>query len=526
MICAIVIAGIVAFRQGSSPPNAVVIYGSAVDCAAVDVRIQPPSGPALATTATVDQAGGWSAEFSVANGDFASGDFTCGAQSPSLDVAAACQTDPACSAGVKFDELPCQETGACPRFEKLKADVIDARASGCDSEGRRLVRFRAEMTPPPASGQVVVVQFRVRLAGEDEVVSLDSVLLTATGIVESETRLEGGEYGYELRIVAPSPCPGPTGSVSVPACPVPTPDDPAEPTGPVCPIVTFERLSAGTRCDLRRRRSVTVTARLTPVPGNPVSASLVLVSLSPVAPLQPIVLQTLSNQSSEFTLTGSVSVPAGIDYRAEVRLSDPDVCNVTSAILSVPPCPGVGDDGEDEEETPPPPPPPPPPPSPIQWCIIWLVVSLAMMVVGAFTLGIAMCVLGIASLGPQAAMVATVIAVIGGILLALGTLSLLIWLFVCASCRQNCSLLDFLIEILLFLVAITAVLAIIGAVLAWLNISSLCWVGWLIATADFGLMLFIAVWYARFVGCRPWPEWWPEALRTQIPDAMRLVCDD
>jgi hypothetical protein len=151
-------------------------------------------------------------------------------------------------------------------------------------------------------------------------------------------------------------------------------------------------------------------------------------------------------------------------------------------------------------------------------------IGLGLTIFGALLLGVSLCLIGIPGVPPQAAAVILAITIIGAVLLGIGTIILLLWLFLCGSCRENCDLLAFLIDVLIFLVAAAGVLAVIGAILAALHLSQLCWLGWLIDTADFAIILLIAVWYSRVVGCTPWPRWVPDWARPRLPDVLRLIC--
>ena len=64
--------------------------------------------------------------------------------------------------------------------------------------------------------------------------------------------------------------------------------------------------------------------------------------------------------------------------------------------------------------------------------------------------------------------------------------------FTCSSSRLSCWLLDVLIDVLLFLGADGIILTLLGGILLLLGISKLCWVGWLIDTADFSLLALLA----------------------------------
>jgi len=64
--------------------------------------------------------------------------------------------------------------------------------------------------------------------------------------------------------------------------------------------------------------------------------------------------------------------------------------------------------------------------------------------------------------------------------------------FTCSSSRLSCWLLDVLIDVLLFLGTNGIILTLLGGILLLLGISKLCWVGWLIDTADFSLLALLA----------------------------------
>lgn len=167
-------------------------------------------------------------------------------------------------------------------------------------------------------------------------------------------------------------------------------------------------------------------------------------------------------------------------------------------------------------------PPPQTTPPPDETCLFWLIMMLLIMAVGAVLLGAGLCLL-LMSIW-QAGILMTGLGVL---LLLIGFILFVGWLLLCATAPNNCLLLDLLIDFLFFLAgvswAITLVVAILGRFAATLG---LCFLGPAIDAAYFSALASIAYWFARLVGCRPWPRWVPPWARVRLPAAARRGLDD
>lgn len=517
MACSITITSVFATVDTSGgAPASFTVSGVASDCLSIVVVVTLPSGASLGpVTASVGAQGGWSAELPI---DQARTPLGCGRQPGSIIITATCSADASCKAEEKIANIICTSRDACPVFTGVTATPVDG-ASGCRADGLREVRFRGTMQP---FGESAVVQFTVTPDTGGDPVNLGALAPQVGTPFESTVHLPDGTYDYALNVILPSPCTGPAGRVTVPPC------GNTPPAPQLCPAILTASPVIGD-CNAQGRRPVTVSATVNVVTGTSVTAALRI-----TGPGTDIVLDQRSNQTTDFNLQGSATLAPGV-YSVAVGVTTPSACNTSGLQFTVPACtpatdPGPGDDGPGNNPgdggTGTPPPPAQPPQRPLQWCAIMMIIGLVLTILGGVVLGVAMCLVGIPGMPPQAVAIITVIAVIGFIIMIIGTLLLLVWLLICASCRRNCLLLDIVIEVLLFVMAIGFLLTILGGILSALGLTQVCWLGWLIATVDVGILYIIALYYARLVGCRPWPRSFPDWLRFEIPDVLRFACRD
>jgi hypothetical protein len=472
MACIIVIQSIVAFHaSGATQPNRITVSGAVHDCTGIDVAILVSGQTVGPRSATIDtQTGGWTADFSVANGDFALGDFTCGPQGDTT-IRATCQQDKNCKDAFKVDDLPCQTGNACPLFTKVSGIPVSDAAGGCNG-GLRQVNFAGRTA---ASG--VVVEFDVTQLPNGPVFTAPSVAADPNVDFASQLDLPAGDYAFVLRVVSPHPCPGPTGFFTVDACP-------GGPTDPVCPVVTLDAPTGlDTACDAQGNRQIGLRAHLTPVTGQPVDASL-SVSRSNPPGFAPVTVQARTNQAAAFQLQGQVSLPPG-DYTASVDVTTPGVCNESNIDFTVPACPVV--------LTPPPPPHVQPPVQPPETpsCTFWRIFGLVLLFVG----------LG-AVLGGACANIVP-LEIVGAIVAAIGAAIIVAWAFLCPSV-DRCFILRNIINMLGILVIALAILGLIGPIIAGIffpNPEIGCFVGALIDTGIVGTTLVILLWVAQSLRC-------------------------
>ncbi|MBP7291587.1 MAG: PKD domain-containing protein [Nannocystaceae bacterium] len=159
---------------------------------------------------------------------------------------------------------------------------------------------------------------------------------------------------------------------------------------------------------------------------------------------------------------------------------------------------------------------------PDETCLFWLIMMLLIMAVGALLLGVGLCLLFMSLW--QAGILLTGLGVL---LLLIGFVIFVGWLLLCATASNNCLLLDLLIDFLLFLAGASWLISIAVLVLgAFAGRFGLCFVGPAIDGAYFSALASIAYWWARFVGCRPWPRWVPGWARVSLPAAARGGLDE
>lgn len=140
---------------------------------------------------------------------------------------------------------------------------------------------------------------------------------------------------------------------------------------------------------------------------------------------------------------------------------------------------------------------------------------------GAIILAVGICFLLYPEPTTATKWIGAIATLVGAVLLIVAAVILVLWLLFCASSRRNCFLVDVLVDVLIFQVSVSGILAAVIAMVGGL-LGPLCWVGFAIDAAYFGIALTIAYWFSGVVGCRPWPRWVPTWLRVRLPDWMRL----
>lgn len=326
MACFISIEGSIAYRpEASTTVSRIVAWGSVTDSSALTVKITIGTDQ-FEAAGQFPVAGGW-----VANIDVSSAGLTCG-DVADIDLDVTSDADQGCAAHSKVSIVQCQVERGCPVFEKFSAAVVDASPAGC-VDGERSVRIEAQLPNTPTGlGAIFTVFFIRPLEGGPEILlGTDTPEpgeeISATGLVP------GGLYTYGLRILSPEPCEGPIGVIEVPACPT-VPDDPA-----LCPTVTHGTVTVSENCTPAQQRIVTATSTVTPEPGTPVSAQLVVMDGDTVV----LVLDSADDVSTQTVLNGSGPVPPG-NYTIGVEVTDPAACNFSGNSLRVPACSTPGDD--------------------------------------------------------------------------------------------------------------------------------------------------------------------------------------
>ncbi len=383
----------------------------------------------------------------------------------------------------------------CPTITFAAPDIAD----DCGKNGTRTVAVSATVVHSDGAA----VSARLALLGPDGEPSaiLDSGDDPSGSLtLQGATSLAPGSHQVAVLVDQPAGCGRAVDTLEVAPCPT------------RCPGVAFDPPEIGDCAE--GLRQVTLRARLSPDGPGVFAARLLLWDTVAQVPLEELDSVTSDGQPAELTVSRAFAPGT---YAFVVQVTEPEGCTGRSQAVTVAPCgPEEEEEDEDEEEE-------DGGGLLINWCAVALGVLLALLVVGALLLGIGFCLLGVVPEGTVTVVVA-VITVIGAVLLALATIGLLIWLFLCGSCRVNCFLIDILIDVLLLLAALTTILAFIGMILAALGLSKLCWIGWAIDTLDIGLLLLAAYWWARVVGCRPWPRWVPDWARISLPDALRVLC--
>lgn len=329
MTCFVTVHGAIAFRPDTtSAIERIRVWGTVAcigidpaDCAEITVRATL-GADSFEATDSVDDAGGWS--FDV---DVSAGNWSCGTAAP-LDIDAFCTANPQFSAETKSEELHCQTEGSCPVFAKVAVSLVDATDDGCD-DGERSVAFSSTLLNWPDGAGPVTASIYVRPVGGDEqdedIVAVGALL--SGDVLEGTHPLEGGTYEYGVRVVSPSPCEGPTGAVEVPPCP------PSEVT-PVCPGIAFGAASVSDKCTPDGKRSVTGSVVVTPVPGHPAAARLLVMQ----GGNEVAELGATGSQVGAFALEGTANLAPG-DYSFSVDVSAPAGCNTADTPLTVPECP-------------------------------------------------------------------------------------------------------------------------------------------------------------------------------------------
>lgn len=327
MACLISIEGTVAYRAvNNSNVNRIVVWGTALDCTGLTANITF-GGDEFQASANFVVPGGWVASVDVSNSGLSCGEIA------DIDLDVVCTQGGACSAHTKVDVLQCQAEGGCPTWDKFNAALVDASDAGC-IDGARQVRIEARLPPdvPPGLGPIFA-QFYIRPIDGGAEIPLAAVVPAAGETIFAETMLPGGTYAYGLRVFSPAPCEGPTGVIEVPACPGAESDDPA-----LCPQVTLGSFSVAEHCTPSQQRMVTASAVVTPEPGHPASAQLVVKDVDTVV----LILDSADGMSDETVLNGTGPVSPGV-YTVGVDVTDPQACNYSGQQMRVALC-GSGAD--------------------------------------------------------------------------------------------------------------------------------------------------------------------------------------
>lgn len=327
MTCFISIEGTVAYHSANdSGVNRILVWGNVHDCAGLTVRITTDSSE-FEATGSFPTPGGW-----VAVVDVSGSGLICGAVAD-VDLLVTCTQNANCSAQTKVDMTRCQVEGGCPAWEKFSAAVVDASEAGC-VDGARQVRLEAQLPLGlPAGFGPVFAEFYIRPIEGGVEDTLGGQIPEAGETLTAQTMVPGGLYIYGLRVLAPEPCEGPTGVIEVPACPPGDADDPA-----LCPQALMGNVTVSAQCTATLQRMVSATAVVTPEPGNPVSAQLVVKDGDAVV----LVLDSVANITDETVLNGSGPVSPG-NYAIGVDVTSPQACNFSGQSLRVAQCSDAGD---------------------------------------------------------------------------------------------------------------------------------------------------------------------------------------
>lgn len=209
------------------------------------------------------------------------------------------------------------------------------------------------------------------------------------------------------------------------------------------------------------------------------------------------------------SLENHLTTVNNVTVTAEVQ-NLPDTCPVPTDTRQfvVPQCQTNGNGGNGD-------------PPQINWCMIWMIVMLIVMALSAVLLGVGICLATWPGINTVSVWIGGIMAGIGAVLLVLCLISFVAWLLICGvRVPANCWLVDILIDALLFLTGISGLIALAAAIFASLLGNYFCWIGWTIDAAYFGVLFTISYWFARAVGCRPWPRWVPDWARISLPEWM------
>lgn len=268
----------------------------------------------------------------------------------------------------------------CPTVQ-FASPVI---SEGCNDAGRHTAMLSAIVTPAPGNN------VSAELVDDATGTVLDSRASAVQFILSATRNYLPGTHTVTVRITSPPGCGSATDTFDVPPCP----------GTEGCPVVEIT-VGAEGPCDSSGRRAVTITARVTPAPGSPASAEL-LVDGMPVA--------SQNNSVAPFDLTDTRGYPSG-PHSVSVNVLAPAGCGPAAESFQISPCP------------PPDPVPPPEETDDSFGCLIgrWLIVFLIGL--AFFLLFMALCIPG----------AGTGLLIAAGVTLALAIVLLIIWWIFCGD---------------------------------------------------------------------------------------------
>lgn len=316
MACTITIGGILAFRSGSNPPHRIELSGTAQDCTQVCATVENFQNGAVTqeVSAQVNSSGQWTAVFTVDDGHFGLGDFTCG-NDKKLIARAHCCADPSCQApDGSFDMLECRDVNAtCPTVSIATPDV-----GPCDTDGTRNVSFTATVGVDPSIAPAVG---QWKFDGDDgptEVLSAGTQTVSTTHDYPGD----GGSHTVRFDVVLPQGCGGAEVSFDVGSCAV----------TPACPQVGTPTATVAGACNADGTRTVTLTATVGAADGDDAM----------VQWMHDGAFGQAAAVSGTQTITTTHAYPGdGGSHTAAIEVVSPSGCSGSSVEFRVPECPAV-----------------------------------------------------------------------------------------------------------------------------------------------------------------------------------------